>query len=247
MQLVLAVIIFNSLANFSLGFGSIPRSSCSTSPLFIGLANRNINSRIHLSKDSDAQNAEIIGKNSESNDAIDERTVFQKVDAFGSNLKARAAATNMKAQSVVGNGTEKILLTVKSCSLYSAFILYRAYRGFFVILPAVFQQVYRKMNDSLNDPFLDDSETAEVGVVRTKTKAPVRTAIIVSFVSFMVTLSYAITGAYKVLAMFVSTMTRTSKVEPAFEAAADEILTNENKILKMANEKISVNGEELAP
>lgn len=257
MNLILMAIICSVSTKVTLGFGLSSTTSCSTSPLFITrqsitqkkmarIPNRIMESCVVLSMTDEAKNAEIIGKTPHSANSVDERSLFQKIDDYGLKLKPMAEAANGKAQSVTDNRTQKILYTAKSCLLYSAFILYRGYRGFFVILPAVFQQVYRKMDMVLNDPFYDESKDSSVDV-QPKRKVPLRTAVVVSFVSLLVTLSYAVTGAYKVLAKFIGTATRTSAVEPAFQAAADEILTNEGKILKMTNENQIVNGEELAP
>lgn len=255
MNFILHAFICSALTEISLGFGLVSNSRSSTSVLFIKkpslahkkqalIPSRAIDSCVVLSMESETTDAEITGKVSKDSPDNNVKSILQKVDEFGLNLKPRAAEANERAQSVTDSRSQKILFTAKSCLLYSAFILYRAYRGFFVILPAVFQEVYRKMDMTLNDPFTDEDSAPKV---EHKRKIPLRNAVVVSFVSFFVTLSYTVTGAYKVLAKFVATVTRTSAVEPAFQAAADEILTNEGKILKMTNEKQVVNGEELAP
>jgi len=50
----------------------------------------------------------------------------------------------MEAKEKAGEAKDKsqyILLSTKFCGILALFIMYRAYRGFFVILPSVFKEV----------------------------------------------------------------------------------------------------------
>lgn len=171
----------------------------------------------------------------------DLKTLFQKADEFFLNLKPKAIeAKNISKRSMEDeenpNVAARYMYGAKSCLYFTAFIFYRGYRGFFVILPAIFREVYRKMEIAFksDDPFSSDSDDSISTDSDTGGKVRLRTTVTVSVLTGIVTLSYVLTGLYKVLAMFVGTIFRTSSVEPAFEAAVDELLSNEGKILKVA-------------
>lgn len=180
-----------------------------------------------------------------------ETSIFEKFDLFCLSLKPEALKANEKSQAFTDDKTKKILYAAKSCGLFTLFIIYRAYRGCFCILPAVFREVYRKMEVTVRDPFNEVDYTAATtpdDISPTTGKVRLRTRVVISILTSIVTLSYVITGAFKVFQMFVGTATRTSSVEPAFEAAADEILSNEGRVMKLAGkDKALLNGEDLAP
>lgn len=260
------------------GFCITGTRTCCTSPLFVSpktTITTRMNRKIYRtllfdqldmsssssSSEEDAKNAEIVDEKT-SGDLVasktPQKTLFQKFDDYCLKFKPKAFAANEKAETFTEDKTKKLLYKSKSCAFFGLFILYRAYRGLFYILPAIFSEVYRKMEKTVKDPFDDDdisvefdedSETAkaalanpETGVVRLRTRA------VVSMLATLVTLSYVMTGAFKVLQMFVSTATRTSSVEGAFEAAADEIITNEDRVMRLAKQKKTpINGEDLAP
>ena len=268
------IVLVSNIVRETAGFSVVGRSSCTTSPLFSDSArslekkystdrimHKNVLNEFQLSSSSSPSGDELVtssaGLVKKSNS--EEKSIFTRFDDYCLNLKPRAIQANAKAQTFVDDQGKKILYTAKSCGLFSLFIVYRAYRGFFYILPEVFREVYRKMEKTVNDPFLDDEKTTVNGDddsskmvandVDPKTgQIRLRTRVVVSILTTFVTFSYVVTGAFEVLKRFVATATRTSSVEPAFEAAADEILTNEGKIMKLADKKrIQPNGEGLAP
>lgn len=243
-----SLIVAASISESSSFTPSVPQR-CTSSPLFTnrrnGISNRveykpNF-SQLRASSES-PKDAEVVDKTGTSTSKTD-KSVFEKFDEYCLALKPMALEANEKAQTFMDNQTKKILYTTKACGLFSLFILYRAYRGLFYILPEVFREVYRKMEKTVRDPF-DESELngsddldPQTGEVRFRSK------VVISMLTTLVTLSYVVTGAFKVFSMFIGTATRTSSVEPAFEAAADEILTNEEKVMKLANKKKGLNGD----
>ena len=96
------------------------------------------------------------------------------------------------------------------------YIFYRGYRGFFVILPAVFREVYRQLDESdlVMDAYGDDDEkeedekehalTADAGQQvspqqQQQPPARWRTRITISVLSMVLTSSYVFSGAFRVI------------------------------------------------
>jgi len=63
-----------------------------------------------------------------------------------------------------------------------------------------------------------------------KQQPRVRTRITISILSGMLTFSYVVSGALRVLGKFIKTFTNTTSVESSFEAAAEEVVVNEEKL-----------------
>ena len=189
-----------------------------------------------------------------SNEPISSKTLLQSLDNAGKNLKPKAVKARAKA-SMVDQKSKKVLYLLETCGLYSLFILYRSYRGFFVILPAVFREVYSKMSKVVDTPFetaVAQNSSGAQDVDPETGKIRWRTRITVSFLAAVVTASYVISGAVRVLVMFFRTITQTSSVTGSFAAAADEQESNEGKILRLTNKSSSsnaggINGEQLPP
>ena len=133
---------------------------------------------------------------------------------------------------------KSITYSLKSSLLWMTYIVYRGYRGFFVILPAVFKEVYRQLDESslVIDVYGDDNEEKEYAVNSTAEKQqeeqPIRwrTRLTISVLSAMLTLSYVVSGALRVLGSFIKSFTNTLSVESSLEAAADEVAINEDKL-----------------
>lgn len=151
------------------------------------------------------------------------------VDNFGMKLKPWALSRYEKSleySSASVNGTDtsnttstkesgdssgkvqSILYRIQANILWMLYIIYRGYRGFFVILPAVFREVYRKLEESdlVVDVYGDDEvengkEYAVNANADKKQKEPMRlrTRITISVLSGMLTLSYVVSGLLRVL------------------------------------------------
>lgn len=83
------------------------------------------------------------------------------------------------------------------------YIIYRGYRGFFVILPAVFREVYQQLEESdlVMDAYGDEDATEKNGGGEVGEKKPLRlrTRITTSILSSILTMSYVVSGALRVL------------------------------------------------
>jgi hypothetical protein len=161
-------------------------------------------------------------------------TLLEKFDRMGLAMKPKAVVARDMASSLQeSNKLKSIVYTCKACLLILLFILYRAYRGFFFLLPAVFKEVYDKLESAIESPF--DEEDKNVSVDPDTEKVRLRTRITVSILSGLVTTSYMVGGACRVLVRFVKSLCSTSSVEKSFEAAADQVMVNEKQISKMAS------------
>ncbi|KAL9182008.1 hypothetical protein ACHAXT_012351 [Thalassiosira profunda] len=191
--------------------------------------------------DSDAVDAEI----AESSATKSSTSFLRAVDNFGMKLKpwalsayGRSKASDINGQAK-GGAIGRILWRVQANVLWMMYIIYRAYRGFFVILPAVFKEVYRQLEDSdlAFDVYGDEEEEEREYAVNANAEdqppqppMKLRTRITISFLSVMLTASYVVSGALRVLGKFLKTFTSTTSVESSFEAAADEVDVNEDKL-----------------
>jgi len=186
---------------------------------------------------------------------------LSSIDNLGMKLKPWAVlaheksleySTNNKNNDDNVNGIEKkspflirydkfksITYSLKSSLLWMTYIVYRGYRGFFVILPAVFKEVYRQLDESslVIDVYGDDNEEKEYAVNSNAEKQqeeqqPIRwrTRLTISVLSAMLTLSYVVSGALRVLGSFIKSFTNTLSVGSSLEAAADEVAINEDKL-----------------
>ncbi|KAL3782386.1 hypothetical protein HJC23_005434 [Cyclotella cryptica] len=186
----------------------------------------------------------------ESDSAPSSTSLLQTIDKLGMKLKPWALAAHEKSiqirSSRVGNSVngndgsrdqgsmfKSIFYAMKSNFLWMLYIFYRGYRGFFVILPAVFREVFRQLEESnvVVDAF-DEVNTKEVSSSSQHQSMRLRTRITVSVLSGILTLSYVISGAFRVLGKFIKTFTSTTSVEESLHAAADEVELNEDKLRK---------------
>ena len=108
--------------------------------------------------------------------AADAPTLNQQINELGLSLKAKgvqqrdkfvsAAALPAKAKHLVGAGL-----------LFGVFVCYRVYRGFFVLLPAVFGEVRDKVRTEMLKKYGADADLdPKTGALRRKTAALVNAA-----------------------------------------------------------------------
>lgn len=137
-------------------------------------------------------------------------SLLQSIDKLGMQLKPLALEAHNKSADIralnvngaspsQGGMLRSILYSMKSNVLWMLYIVYRGYRGFFVILPAVFREVFRQLEESnvAVDAFSDDNQGP-------KEPQPMRlrTRMTVSILSGILTLSYVVSGAFRVLGKF---------------------------------------------
>lgn len=197
----------------------------------------NGNSKTHVTSSSSSL------VNGSASSKLSQKSLFDTFDQAGLRLKPMAISARDKAANVTYSEApfKKLFFTGKACLLITMFLFYRSYRGLFVILPAIFRNVYDKLENSVAVDFLDEDKKGmdidpETGKVR------LRTRVVVSLLASVVTASYMISGATRVLSRFYKTINSTSDVERSFEAAADEVMRNEKTILGNLETKTSSGG-----
>ncbi|GMH92483.1 hypothetical protein TrVE_jg6731 [Triparma verrucosa] len=192
-------------------------------------------------------------------EAEKKESLMDKFDKWGLALKPMA----LKAKSDALESTQKwmsYLFTVKFCGILCLFIAYRAYRGFFIILPQVFREVERKLSQTMNyAPFIDD----DISTVTNKIDARIRgepsssdlaedidpktglirprTTITVTLLAGMVTACYMVRGALGVIVSLLKTGFMKKDIRKGFEAAADEVIANEGRIMRVVEQNADSN------
>jgi hypothetical protein len=180
--------------------------------------------------------------------------ILDLINDIGQNFKPLAEKATARGYQA-NTQTKKILYAVQACTCYMLFILYRAYRGLFVLVPAVFRQVYRKMELAMNSDLTlqddDDDDNKEeenvfvVGdvvtteITTTHEKVSWRTKLTVSVLASVVTMSYVLGAAVKMMTKFVRTVSKSRSIPKSFEAAADELLTYEDRVSRIGK----INGD----
>jgi len=181
-------------------------------------------------------NANDTGLTNGSNSSVDGSSTAAKslwvlLNEIGNNFKDMAQKATAKGSESDAQ-SKKIIYAAQGCVYYALFILYRTYRGFFVLLPATFLQVYRKMEDVMGTGNLSLDEIDNDDDVG-KTTTTWRTKLTVSILSTVVTLSYVAGGLLKMTTRFLRTIAKTSDVSKSFEAAADEVVDFEGRISRV--------------
>jgi len=177
------------------------------------------------------------------------KSLLVLLNEIGNNFKAMAQTATAKG-TASETQSKKILFAAKACVYYTLFILYRTYRGLFVLLPATFLQVYRKMEAVMDSGnlSLEEAGYTESGEDAVSTKSKWRTKLTVSILTTVVTASYIVGGVLKMASRFFRTIAKTSDVPKSFEAAADEVMNFEGRISRVGkvngapDEKISGSG-----
>jgi hypothetical protein len=199
-----------------------------------------------LDKDDDIIDVETSASTMESEststteDSGNNKSLLTLLNEVGEKFKTMAQKSTAKGIKSENQST-KILYATKACLYYTLFIIYRTYRGFFVLLPATVRQVYHQMEVVMNTGNLDMIENDDTDTTTVK-KNGWRTKITVSLLTSVVTVSYICGGVLKLVSKFVRTMFKTSNVTKSFEAAADEMGNFEGRISRVG--KKSNNNED---
>ena len=174
------------------------------------------------------------------------KSLVTLLNDIGNNFKSMAVTATTKG-TASSEQSMKILCAIKACLYYTLFILYRSYRGFFVLLPATIRRVYQQMNtvmtnnsDTSNLSMVaeDENEKGEDGTTKMTPAAATpptwKTKVTVSLLTVVVTSSYLVGGVLQMATQFIRTIAHTSNVSKSFEAAADEMVDYEARISRVA-------------
>lgn len=147
------------------------------------------------------------------------------IDDFGKALKLEAQKASRSSTEATSK-LKKVLHSILSSSYYMAFVLYRAYRGVFVLSPAVFRRVYVKLDEAIGSdlPKTSDNESGNVSY------GSWRTRLTVSTLAVIVTFSYFLGGCLRSISKFFKTIKSTTSVSTSFEAMIEEISDHEKRV-----------------
>ena len=185
---------------------------------------------------------------------IDELAQQLKVSALQANAKAALYTTTTASTGIGGSSSSSRFVFTKyryyfqACVCYTLFLLYRAYRGFFIILPAVFRETFRKLQNAVDDtPFDDDNKdsvtlhknsgrkvSASDGVIQPKPMT-VRTRITISIISMFVLATYVMGGAIRVTTSFVKSIINGSSIVQSLQNAIQIQERNELTLLQKSS------------
>ena len=174
---------------------------------------------------------------SNSNQSNPRRRTFQSllrtVDEMGLGLKSRAVLANAKA-SLAESKSARFFYTVKSCACFALFILYRAYRGFFIIAPAVFRAARDKLETVVDEAPFEDRLYYSSSSTESLQNKNWKTRITVSVLAVIVTTSYLLGGAVRVVGKLIQSGLASRDGPRSWHDAAAEQERNEAKLLRLA-------------
>jgi AraC-like DNA-binding protein len=178
---------------------------------------------------------------SSSSSTSSSKSLWTRLDEWGQGCKKQGSLFRLKSQTKSLTRMKRIQYVAQACGYYTLFIFYRAYRGCFVILPAVFREVSRKLESAVEledaQVVIEEYKDTTAVVVALDDVNPAtgklrwRTRITVAILASIVTFSYMLGGALRVLQSFGQTLTRTASVSIGLEAAANQVVRNENEML----------------
>ena len=221
-----------------LNYGFTPKIRCAVVPKPYFADNNSNNNDANQS-----QLDESVTSNMSESTSLNGTTLFQRVDEAAQQLKPAAVAASSKAamyasRRQVGRQYRALL---QSCLYYSLFLCYRAYRGFFVILPAVFSETFRRLRLAVDDrPFDADDDTS----VEPPEKLKWRTRITISILSSVVILAYVVGGAMRVFTTLARSLMGGTSLSQSLQNAIQMYEQNEKSLLeKNANSNLSSTGD----
>mmetsp|Transcript_720 Transcript_720/g.1314 ORF Transcript_720/g.1314 Transcript_720/m.1314 type:complete len:234 (-) Transcript_720:2717-3418(-) len=170
-----------------------------------GLSVANSRTQIHMTSSNDEHQEEKPAK-----------SLGSAIDDFGQALKPEAQKAAQKSIDA-GTKSKKVLYFILSSCYYMLFILYRAYRGVFVLSPVIYRRVYAKLEEAVSSdiPKTDSDDVSTVGW---------RTRLTTTTISSIVVASYLLGGALRSISTFLKTMIRNKKsISQPFEAMIEEM------------------------
>merc|ERR1719464_2456598 len=157
------------------------------------------------------------------------KSLLSFINEIGNNFKdmaEKSTSNGLKSK----DQYKKIYFAAKACFYYTIFIIYRSYRGCFILLPVTVRQVYIKMDSVMNTGNLSMLKSYDETNVTVRNSIDWRTKLTVSILTSVVTMSYIFGCAQKMVTNFFQTLLKTSNITESFEAAADEIVNFEGRI-----------------
>jgi hypothetical protein len=159
------------------------------------------------------------------------KSLLAVVNEKGLALKPKATQASILARATVKKA-EQLKYLLQATAYYTLFMLYRAYRGLFVIMPEVYRQIYDNMSGVVDYPFEDhvgaNDINPETGKLRWRTK------INVAVLSTVLVVCYTVEGGLTVLSSFVKTALSSKSVTDSFAAAVKKQEETEERISRLS-------------
>ena len=180
------------------------------------------------------------------------KSIFHTIDEWAQQLKVAALQSNAKAAIVTtASGTRrwsKYRYYIQACLYYTLFLTYRAYRGLFIISPAVFRETFRKLQNAIEETPFEDTTTGSTstsstenndttttittGTADTPPPMPIRTRMTISIIAAFVLGTYVVGGAIRVVTAMVQSMGNGSGIVPSLQQAIQLQERNEWTLLQ---------------
>lgn len=140
--------------------------------------------------------------------------LWAAIDEVGQGFKPRAVASSSKL-AMAESKPLKLRYLLQTCAFFTLYTIYRGYRGFFVILPAVYREVVRKLQNAFADDVEINGNDSAVDPPGWQTRLTVR------ILAALVTAFYVCGGFLRIVKRFVQTLVE-GRVTDSFAAAAEE-------------------------
>ena len=135
---------------------------------------------------------------------------------LGGSFKSKAKEKGFRAKEA-STRKGKIMNALLSSCYYLLFFIYRAYRGFFVLLPVVFKRVYAKLETALED----DADAGSDENPRATECLSWKTRLTVSICAIVFTGSYAVGGSIEMIKTFFQAALNTKSLPDSLGAVAE--------------------------
>lgn len=159
----------------------------------------------------------------------------ERIDRVGLSLKPKAKHASVLSKSAANRGP-KIRQMIKAILCYFAYVWYTAIRGVAVIMPPVYRQLYAKFANLVEYPFDDPimmrDTNPETGKLRWRTR------LNVGLLAGVLSASYVMTGAVRVLRKFFVTARQSRSFLDSIAAAVEQQEENEFKMKRMGDRPV---------
>jgi hypothetical protein len=159
------------------------------------------------------------------------KSVIDVVNEKGLALKPKATQASILARATVKK-PQQLKHLLQATAYYTLFMLYRAYRGLFVILPEVYRQIYDNMSGVVDYPFDDDVVANDINPETGKLRW--RTKVNVAVLSTVLVVCYTVEGGLNVLSSFIKTALSSKSVTDSFAAAVKKQEETEERISRLS-------------
>lgn len=162
------------------------------------------------------------------------KSVASRLDKIGSSLKPKARQASVMYTASTAKG-QRIKYFLKTWAFYSLYLLYQALRGVVAVMPAVYLQLYAKFANVVEYPFAEDNSVIMRDVDPETGNLRWRTRVTVGLLAAVLSASYIVMGAMRVLWAMGQSLRQTRSLIDAMTVAVDKQEENEIKMQRLGN------------